>query len=112
MNKHGKYGEKLYDKYIAATTIIYSIDNTYYNNVYLAQDPEQRNIYTNTYHYQRKFMSKKETPSFNILQPKPIDIRWQSLKTPRINAPSFQKTGPQLRNYKIIHFKQIYLIKL
>ena len=32
MNKHGKYGENLYDKYIAATTIIYSIENINYNN--------------------------------------------------------------------------------
>ena len=67
MNRHGKYGEKVHDIYITATTIIYFIDNINYNNGYLAQEPKQRNINTNTHHYQRRFMFKNKAPLFNIL---------------------------------------------
>ena len=66
MNRHGKYGEKLYDISIAATIIIYFIDNINYNNSYLAQEPEQRNINTNTHYYQRGFIFKNKAPLFNI----------------------------------------------
>ena len=66
MNRHGIYGEKLYDISIAATIIIYFIDNINYNNGYLAQEPEQRNINTNTRHYQRRFIFKNKAPLFNI----------------------------------------------
>ena len=46
-----KIWRKIYDISITAATIIYFIDNINYNDGYLAQDPEQRNINTNTHHY-------------------------------------------------------------